>query len=109
MNLNREDVLYYAQKLCEKGILKSKLKGLIPLFKKVKYLDDEDDSLGFWISDDERWNSLEMAQIVTNIFIENGFKAKCVDGWSFVRVYVKKKEEMDKESLKEMVNECFRE
>lgn len=104
MNLNREDILYYAQKLCKKGILKSE--GL--LFKKVKYVD-EGYSLGFWICDNEKWRILEMARIVTNVFIENGFKAKYVDGLPFVRVYIKKEEKMDKESLKEMVNECFRE
>lgn len=103
MNLNREDVLYYAQKLCKKGILVSR--GL--LFKKVEYVD-EGSSLGFWISDNEKWRRLEMAQVVTNVFIENGFKAKYVDGLPFVRVYIKKKEEIDKENLKEIVNECFR-
>ena len=81
MNLNREDVLYYAQKLCEKGILESK--GLTPLFKKVKY-SDEGYSLGFWICDNEKWRKLDMAQIITNVFIENGFKAKYVDGLPFI-------------------------
>ena len=106
MNLNREDVLYYAQKLCNKGILKSKKS--IPLFKKVQY-SDEDDSLGFWISDNKRWNSLDMARIVADVFIENDFAARYINGLPFVRVYIKKEKEMSKNNLKEMVNECFME
>ena len=38
MNLNREDVLYYAQKLCNAGILKGKRKPFPWSKKKVDYV-----------------------------------------------------------------------
>lgn len=105
MNLNRKDVLYYAQKLCKRGILVSK--GLTPLFKKVKYAD-EGSYLVFWVYNDKRWSQIEMAQIIVDIFNKNDFCAKHIDGTSVVKVYVDD-ENKKRENLKEMVNKCFKE
>lgn len=105
MNLNREDVLYYAQKLCDAGILEAEPKSY-PWSKEKVYYVDRGDNLMFDIHHDKS-KCAKINRIVAHAFNSNGFKAKYTKLGRFITVEVECQQK--EKEIEEIVNECFKE